>query len=322
MSNRQPQCACSAFFATEGNLREHLEEYRTREQHLQAELERCRLHSRVNGDDCRDRNDNYQGENDDDQNSYAGNPMGAIRKIGAPKGHFCPSCKRAKPFTKMQGLRRHFQQRADVACEEVCVCCFKVFRLVSEFIRHADRHDGAGERKRAFINKTCDELREQSDKQLALATSQCRSGVVVGKKRAWDVAALGSEISGAQAEFDRIGMTSLDQPHRQINEDSLDQLGSTCIELSAPPISMQSPISLPRLAVMDKPVNSSSSPNMSTEEVYLYPGEGQTQGLDLLQDFDAPILQIMNSIPALTAGWTAEDGIVDITTEAAVYHEL
>lgn len=39
----------------------------------------------------------------------------------------------------------------DVTRKEVCVCCFKVFRLVSEFIRHADRHDGAGERKQTFI---------------------------------------------------------------------------------------------------------------------------------------------------------------------------
>ncbi|KAJ5300107.1 hypothetical protein PENANT_c086G07577 [Penicillium antarcticum] len=311
MSNTQPQCACSAFFETELNLHEHLEEYRSREQRLQAELERCRAHSRPNGDDCRGKDDNDQGESDDDQHIYdkdAGNPMSTIRKTGASKGRFCPSCERAKPFPKMQGLRRHFQQRK---------------WLVSEFIRHADRHDGACERKRSFIKKTCDELREQSDKQLALAISQCRSSVLVGKKRKWEVAALGSDISGAQAKFDRIGMTALDQSlFSQSNEgDSFRQLGQARDELSAPLIPMQSPIALPRLSTMVDTVNPNSSSNMSTEEIYFNPGEGQTQDLDLLQDFDAPILQIMNSIPALSTGWAAQDDFVDITTEAAVYRE-
>lgn len=211
---------------------------------------------------------------------------------------------------------------ADVTCEEVCVCCFKVFRLVSEFIRHAERHDGACERKRSFIKKTCDELRQESDKQLALAVSQCPSGVVVGKKRRWDVAALDSEISGAQAEYDGIRMTALDQNPRHLNEDGIRQLSAARIELPAPSISTQSPISLPRLGPITDSVSASSSPNMPTEEVYFNTGEGQTQGLDLLQDFDAPILQIMNSVPALTAGWGAENDIVDITTEAAAYHTL
>lgn len=201
------------------------------------------------------------------------------------------------------------------------MCCFKVFRLVSEFIRHADRHDGACKRKRAFIKKTCDELREQSDKQLALAMSQCQPGVLVGNKRKWDVAALGSDISGDQAEFDRIGMTARDETLCQTDEgDSLRQLGSVRDELSAPLIPMQSPIALPQLGTMVDPINPNSSPNMSTEEFYFNPGEEQTHGLDLLQDFDAPILQIMNSVPALMTGWAAQDNIV-VNTEAAVYHE-
>lgn len=201
------------------------------------------------------------------------------------------------------------------------MCCFKVFRLVSEFIRHADRHDGACKRKRAFIKKTCDELREQSDKQLALAMSQCQSGVLVGNKRKWDVAALGSDISGVQAELDRIGMTARDETLCQTDGgDSLRQLGSVRDELSAPLIPMQSPIALPQLGTMVDPINPNSSPNMSTEEFYFNPGEEQTHGLDLLQDFDAPILQIMNSVPALMTGWAAQDNIV-VNTEAAVYHE-
>ncbi|CAG8005809.1 unnamed protein product [Penicillium olsonii] len=150
--------------------------------------------------------------------------------------------------------------------------------------------------------------------------SQCRSDVVVGEKRKWDVAALGSDISGVRAECDRIGMTTLDQSLHQTNEGGLRQLGSARDEVSAPLIPMQSPIALPQLGTIVDHINPNSSSNMSTEEIYFNPGEGQTLGLDLLQDFDAPILQIMNSIPALT-GWAAQDDIVDITTEAAVYHE-
>ncbi|KAL4935213.1 hypothetical protein BDV06DRAFT_133404 [Aspergillus oleicola] len=204
---------------------------------------------------------------------------------------------------------------ADVTCEEVCVCCFKVFRLVSEFIRHAEKHDGECERKREFIKKTCVELREQSDKQLDLAMSQCRSEVVVGKKRRWDVAALASDISGARTEFDGVAMADLDQTLRQLNEGDR-------IELSAPLVPTQSPITLPRQATMAGLINPSRSPNMSTEEIYFNLGEGQPQGLDLLQDFDAPILQIMNSVPALTTGWATQHDFVDITTtEVAAYHE-
>ncbi|KAJ5938335.1 hypothetical protein N7466_001469 [Penicillium verhagenii] len=210
----------------------------------------------------------------------------------------------------------------DVTCEEVCVCCFKVFRLVSEFVRHAAKHNGTCERKWTFIRKTSDELREKSDKQLALAMSQYSSRVVVGKKRKWDVANLGFDISGARAETDRIGMTALDKSFCYINEgDSLHQLHSARIELSAAPNPTQSPITLPRLAIMADPINPSSTPSMFAEEIYFNPAEGQNQGLDLLQDFDAPILQIMNSIPALTTGWAAQDDIVDMTTEIAAYQE-
>ncbi|KAJ5267370.1 hypothetical protein N7478_010178 [Penicillium angulare] len=152
--------------------------------------------------------------------------------------------------------------------------------------------------------------------------SQFQPGVVVGKKRKWDMATLGPDISGARAEFDRIGITTLDESLRHINEgDSLRQLSSAHIDLSAPPISMQSSITLPRLANMADPINPGSTPNMLSDEIYFDPGEGQTQGFDLLQDFDAPILQIMNSVPALTTRWAAQDDIVDINTEVAAYHE-
>jgi len=67
------------------------------------------------------------------------------------------------------------------------VCCFKVFRLVHDFIRHIEQHDDAGKRKLAYIKNTCDKLRELSNKQLDLVI---RQGLLVakGKKRTWVIA--------------------------------------------------------------------------------------------------------------------------------------
>ena len=61
--------------------------------------------------------------------------------------------------------------------------CFKVMRLTSEFLRHAEKHVDVSQRKRAFIMATCDELRERSDTQLDLAS----------KKRSARAAGLDSE---------------------------------------------------------------------------------------------------------------------------------
>ena len=172
------------------------------------------------------------------------------------------------------------------------------------------------ERRRTFTNKTCNKLREQSDKQLALAVSQHRSRLTVGKKRTWDMANLGSESSRAQGELDRSSITDLVPQHRQIVEsNSLRQLSSAYGQLSAPPNPLQSPMPLPQLA---EPFNASGSSGLSAKEVYLNPGEWQTRGIEF---YDAPIFGLMNCIPPLTTGWTADDSTANMTPGAAVYYE-
>lgn len=54
----------------------------------------------------------------------------------------------------------------DISCEEVCVCCFKVFRVISEFIRHTRQHSDANQTKKSYMVKICFELRKLSDSEL------------------------------------------------------------------------------------------------------------------------------------------------------------
>ncbi|KAK4118165.1 hypothetical protein N657DRAFT_533107, partial [Parathielavia appendiculata] len=168
------RCACSALFQTEGGLHEHLQEYRSREQRLRAEAELCQAHWSTGDDrggqsDC----DDNRGNEDND----LGNPTSRIGKDKSHGGHYCPdgTCPHSGRLWKKQALRRHYQQH--VPCEEVCVVCFKVMRLTSEFLRHVEKHISTSGRKMTFIRATCDELRERSDAQLDLALKKRKFGV-------------------------------------------------------------------------------------------------------------------------------------------------
>lgn len=55
---------------------------------------------------------------------------------------------------------------ADVPCEEVCVSCFKMFRVVSELIRHTREHSGVCTLKKSYMEELCAKLRKQSDTEL------------------------------------------------------------------------------------------------------------------------------------------------------------
>ncbi|KAK3328703.1 hypothetical protein B0T19DRAFT_385293 [Cercophora scortea] len=261
-----PRCACSAYFLTEDGLREHLEEYRSREQHLQAEAEICRAHSRVDDDrsDQSDYDDNQYNEDND-----IGNHTSTRRNDGSHGGHYCPD-------------------PTYVPCEEVCVCCFKMFRHTSKFLRHAKKHADIGGRKMTFIKSTCDDLCEHSNTQLDLALSQGLSAVVRSKKRKLGMAALDSEASGIQdAIID-------DQPQLQGSSEPLHS-GPTDAESSVQTRHRtRSPTALP-------------PPNMvGTTGTYAgmsYPMEAQPQP-DLLRTFDAPVLHIMNGVPTWMDAWT------------------
>lgn len=56
---------------------------------------------------------------------------------------------------------------ADVQCKEVCVYCFKVFKVASQYIAHADTHkDVADMTKNLYTRQICDRLREIAAEKL------------------------------------------------------------------------------------------------------------------------------------------------------------
>ncbi|KAI1496547.1 hypothetical protein F5X99DRAFT_422023 [Biscogniauxia marginata] len=136
---------CSAYFASNELLQLHFNEYRSRA----AEAARCLAHANANaGEDFEHCS----------ENEYE---TPKIRKDTC-----CPytKCNRLDPFTKGQRLRVHFRQH--VECEEVCVFCFKVFRVASEYIRHARGHSDAIEEKTTYTNKRCQKLVIRADQEL------------------------------------------------------------------------------------------------------------------------------------------------------------
>lgn len=172
-----------------------------KERFLSAEIDKCRVHSRQlieNYDtphDDDDDDDKCEEENDDRGASNVENGEGL-------PGWYCPSkdCRRQKPFDKKKKLRRHFairtqicivawvakvanNYRADVSCEEVCVFCFRVFRLASQYIAHAEGHRIANQTKNSYTSQICDALRKRVDDELCLLNR--RNG---NKKRLSDVA--------------------------------------------------------------------------------------------------------------------------------------
>ncbi|KAI0388407.1 hypothetical protein F5Y17DRAFT_221782 [Xylariaceae sp. FL0594] len=184
----------------------------------------------------------------------------------------------------------------DVTCEEVCVCCFKVFRLTSELLRHAEKHADVGGRKTTYIKKTCDELREHSDKQLDLALIQGLPGGGESRKRKWEVAALGSETSIIE------DTTITNQPHLpDTTRDEPLHPQSTDVEpaVAQTRLTAQSLTALPPLANM-----------VETPGAYAgmsYSMDAQAHDRDFLQTFDAPILQMMNGVPTwMMTRWMTE----------------
>ena len=109
---------------------------------------------------------------------------------------------------------------ADVSCEEVCVCCFKVFRLASEYVRHSDSHKDAGETKMTYMRKMCDELKERVARELdhSLAEGKTLLGSIVSgsNKRASWAAGLDAKTSGAQrVKLSEVDITTADHSHLQ-----------------------------------------------------------------------------------------------------------
>jgi len=180
-SLRERKCRfCSASFDSNDALRGHLNEYRVRA----AELEKCQAHA----------NANVNEESEGGTGSEVEERGKSIRRNTS-----CPysGCDRTVPFQKGQQLRVHF--RRHVACEEVCVCCFKVFRRTSEFIRHMREHSIMSETKKKYVKQMCAELRAVADKELEAHLTDIAK--TASKKRTWEEADLDPEIDFEPAEL-------------------------------------------------------------------------------------------------------------------------
>jgi hypothetical protein len=73
---------------------------------------------------------------------------------------------------------------ADVQCKEVCVYCFKVFKVASQYIAHADTHKDADMTKNFYTRQICDRLRDIAAERL----NECQLKSVETKKRTRELA--------------------------------------------------------------------------------------------------------------------------------------
>ncbi|KAK1976173.1 hypothetical protein LZ30DRAFT_320847 [Colletotrichum cereale] len=182
--NRLWQCNfCSAIFISDNLLQLHFDEYRSRA----VEAENCRAHANANADESsEDRLD----ENEE---------LETIKKNSK-----CPfnGCDRNDPFQKGQQLRVHYGRH--VACEEVCVYCYKVFRVASEYIRHTREHGDVIEEKAAYTKRRCARLIKQTNRELMAHLRGDDHGRA--KKRTWTQAALHSDVASREPKRDKIGV--------------------------------------------------------------------------------------------------------------------
>lgn len=79
----------------------------------------------------------------------------------------------------------------DVQCEEVCVFCFKVFRIASEYIRHTRDHSDAIEEKVAYTKRRCHNLIATADEELGAYLP--KDPDTRAKKRTWAEASLDTD---------------------------------------------------------------------------------------------------------------------------------
>jgi hypothetical protein len=73
---------------------------------------------------------------------------------------------------------------ADVRCKEVCVYCFEVFTLASQYIAHADTHKDADMTKNSYTRQICDRLKQN----VAESLDNCQLKGAQTKKRTRELA--------------------------------------------------------------------------------------------------------------------------------------
>ncbi|EXK79413.1 hypothetical protein FOQG_15976 [Fusarium oxysporum f. sp. raphani 54005] len=298
LAAKQRQCTCSARFRTEIDLKRHLSDHaeqrrvslirtlfsianhdtpQIRERmigDLQAEALKHEAHTEAD--------DESSSESDIDQDSDGDSESEGTRA----EALVCPSCPRSAPFPTRQKLRRHHEQ--DTECHEVCVFCHVSFKRVRKFKRHAETCVGDSERKRAYMDETCKELTILSDTKLEKALRE-------RKKLSRD------ESEQAANSVERAGRNPRAPKRQRTRQRHADNAtdAPNLLPWAAP------------TAIDHYLVRSSGAPtapanvhiqnqtlSLSTEAT-----EAVVPSLGVLEEFDAPLMHIMNSVPLETYSW-------------------
>jgi len=146
-------------------------------------LEQCRAHSSQLNGEYDTPYDAHDGDNDHADGDIYDSEF--LRRSDKPADQLCcphEECDRNIPFSKRQRLVRHFAKH--VRCKEVCVYCFEVFTLASQYIAHADTHRDADMTKNSYTRQICDRLRQN----VAESLDNCQLKGIQTKKRTRELA--------------------------------------------------------------------------------------------------------------------------------------
>ncbi|KAG7408605.1 hypothetical protein Forpe1208_v012372 [Fusarium oxysporum f. sp. rapae] len=282
LAAKQRQCTCSALFRTEIDLKRHLsdhaEQRRIRERmigDLQAEALKHEAHTEAD--------DESSSESDIDQDSDGDSESEDTRA----EALVCPSCPRSAPFPTRQKLRRHHEQ--DTECHEVCVFCHVSFKRVRKFKRHAETCVGDSERKRAYMVETCKELTILSDTKLEKALRE-------RKKRSRDES---EQAANSVESARRNPRAPKRQRTRQQHADNPTDAPNLLPSYAAP--TGIDPYLVTSSGAPTAPANvhiQNQTQSLSTEAT-----EAVVPSLGVLEEFDPPLMRIMNSAPLESYSW-------------------
>ncbi|KAM3448792.1 hypothetical protein MY3296_007478 [Beauveria thailandica] len=163
----------------------------------------------------------------------------------------------------------------DTECHEVCVFCHVSFKRVRKFKRHAEKCVGDSERKRAYMDETCKELTILSDIKLEKALRENR-------KRSRDES---QQAANSVESARRNPRARKRQRIRQQHADNASYAAPTGMD----------PYSVRSSGAPAAPANVHSQ--NQTQSLFTEATEAVVPSLGVLENFDAPLMQIMNSAP-------------------------
>lgn len=216
----------------------------------------------------------------------------------------CPSASR-RFFTHVGNV--------DVQCQEVCVYCFKRFRLASEFIRHAPQHHDDGSVKSIFMRDMSQILRNRVATELE-ATQK-------SNKRAWKEAAVDQSISrGKKARLNDVDVRTIDSQIHLGNQMSMKQVHSYHLEGS------EVQHFAPSLELEHQQTRLLGTKFSNLPATTLYPTDlGQAAQMSVeLDNFDAPVYAILSGPPIWSSqtGWVQEVQGGDTLNSGEIYHHV